>query len=404
MLPAMSAQSSDEKATILVVDDTPENIDVLAGLLSEEYSIRVAMNGEKALELAAQQPVPDLILLDVMMPGMDGYEVCRRLKADPATAGIPVIFATAKTEVDDETKGFETGAVDYLTKPISPPIVLARVKTHIALKQASERIEGFSKKLSRYLSPQIYQSIFEGKQDASIGTSRKKLTIFFSDIVGFSSQTDSMEPEDLAFLLNSYLNRMAQTVLKHGGTLDKFIGDAVLVFFGDPESRGVKEDAVACVGMALEMKTVIEQLKGEWANAGISSQFEIRMGITSGYCNVGNFGSDERMDYTIIGNQVNLASRLESNASAGEILISQETHTLVQDAFRCIPMTPINAKGFPEPVPVFQVVGVKDPAAGEAGIVSQLPGFSLDLDPGAVQDADRESIIAQLRAAISELR
>jgi adenylate cyclase len=400
----ITATTSEGKATILVVDDTPENIDILAGLLSDRYAVKVAMNGDSAIALARAEPVPDLILLDVMMPEMDGYEVCHRLKADPLTAKIPVIFATAKTEVADETKGFEAGAIDYLTKPISPPIVLARVKTQLALKEAREHIESVSEKLSRYLSPQIYRSIFEGKQDAAIGTSRKKLTVFFSDIVGFSSQTDSMEPEDLAFLLNGYLNAMAQTVLKHGGTLDKFIGDAVLVFFGDPESRGVREDAIACLEMALEMKNDVERLKGEWAESGITSPFEIRMGITTGYCNVGNFGSDLRMDYTIIGNEVNLASRLESNAQPGEILISRETHALVADDFECVPKDPINAKGFPEPVPVFQVVARWPEGKCDATMNSEKPGFSLTLDAEAIQDADREEVIASLRAAISKLR
>jgi PleD family two-component response regulator len=168
---------SERPSQILVVDDTPENVDVLANILRDSHQIKVALNGEKALQIAQSDPPPDLILLDVMMPEIDGYEVCRRLKDDPTTRDIPVIFVTAKTEVEDEMKGFALGAVDYITKPISPAIVEARVKTHLALKNARSQLKGLSDKLSRYLSPQIYQSIFEGKQDASIGSSRKKLTV-----------------------------------------------------------------------------------------------------------------------------------------------------------------------------------------------------------------------------------
>ena len=236
---------SQAHAHILIVDDTPENVDVLAGILGERYQLQVALNGAKALDIAQTSPAPDLILLDVMMPEMDGYEVCQRLKENPQTANIPVIFVTAKNEEADETKGFALGAVDYITKPVRPAIVLARVQTQLALKQAHHRLEALTQKLSRYLSPQITQSISEGKSDARIGSCRKKLTIFFSDIVGFTKQTEGMEPEDLAYILNSYLNRMADLVLSHGGTLDKFIGDAVLAFFGDPESRGAQQDALA---------------------------------------------------------------------------------------------------------------------------------------------------------------
>ena len=252
-------QQSSNDTLILIVDDTPENVDVLAGILREYYQIKVAVNGPKALRIAQGDPEPALILLDVMMPEMDGYEVCRQLQANERTRRIPVIFVTAKSEVEDEAQGFGLGAVDYITKPVSAAIVLARVRTQLALKESHRKLEDLSLKLARYLSRQVYQSIFEGRQDARIGCSRKKLTVFFSDIVGFGNKTEGMESEDLTFILNGYLNRMAGVVLKHGGTLDKFVGDAVLVFFGDPETKGVPEDAVACVRMALEMKEAISR-------------------------------------------------------------------------------------------------------------------------------------------------
>jgi adenylate cyclase len=389
-------------SVILIVDDTPENVDVLAGVLREHYQIRVALNGPKALKIAQSDPAPALILLDVMMPEMDGYQVCLQLQADERTRRIPVIFVTAKSEVEDEAQGFGLGAVDYITKPVNPAIVLARVRTHLALKQSLQKLEDLSLKLARYLPQQVYQSIFEGRQDARIGCSRKKLTVFFSDIVGFVNETEGIEPEDFTFILNGYLNRMAQVVSKHGGTLDKFIGDAVLVFFGDPETNGVAEDAAACVWMALEMKEAIVKLNREWLAKGIRQGFEVRMGISTGFATVGNFGSDERMDYTIIGKQVNLANRLQAVAQPGEILIGEETWLLVRDMFRCIAKKPVQAKGFERPIQTYVVTGPElseDPAV----IEEARPGFRLTLDPAQVEPSERLAVVEKLRAAIARL-
>ena len=389
-------------SVILIVDDTPENVDVLAGVLREHYQIKVALNGPKALKIAQSDPAPALILLDVMMPEMDGYQVCLQLQADERTRRIPVIFVTAQSEVEDEAQGFGLGAVDYITKPVNPAIVLARVRTHLALKHSLRKLEDLSLKLARYLPRQVYQSIFEGRQDARIGCSRKKLTVFFSDIVGFVNETEGIEPEDFTFILNGYLNRMAQVVSKHGGTLDKFIGDAVLVFFGDPESNGVAEDAAACVWMALEMKEAIVELNREWLAKGIRQGFEVRMGISTGFATVGNFGSDERMDYTIIGKQVNLANRLQAAAQAGEILIGQETWLLVRDVFRCVAKKPVQAKGFERPIQTYAVMGPElseDPAI----IEEARPGFRLTLDPAQVESPERLAVVEKLRAAIARL-
>ena len=396
-------QLSSENPVILIVDDTPENVDVLAGILREHYQIKVALNGPKAIKIAQSDSAPALILLDVMMPEMDGYEVCRQLQMNERTRRIPVIFVTAKAGDEDEAQGLGLGAVDYITKPVSPAIVLARVRTQLALKQSHQRLEDLSLKLARYLSRQVYQSIFEGRQDARIGSSRKKLTVFFSDIVGFANQTEDMEAEDVTFILNGYLNRMAEVVLKHGGTLDKFVGDAVLVFFGDPETKGVAEDAVACVRMALEMKEAIAELNREWLAKGIRQGFEVRMGISTGFSTVGNFGSDERMDYTIIGKQVNLANRLQAAAQPGEILIGQETWLLVRDTFLCVAKEPVQVKGFERPIQTYAVTGAAL-AEGVALLEDARPGFSLTLDPAQVEPADRIAVVEKLRAAIASLR
>ena len=395
--------SSQQKSRVLIVDDTPENIEVLAEILGNDYEALVAINGATALEIAAKKDHPNLVLLDVMMPEMDGYEVCRRLKANGATRDIPIIFVTAMNDVEDETHGFELGAVDFITKPLNPAVVRARVRTHLALKEARDRIEGISDKISKYVSPQIKQSIIEGKQHAEIGSSRKKLTVFFSDIVGFTSQTDHMEPEDMTMILNSYLDRMSVIALKYGGTVDKFIGDAILVFFGDPETKGVAQDALACVEMALEMQMALEELKEGWENAGIVTDFQIRVGITSGYCTVGNFGSEERMDYTIIGGQVNLASRLETNASPSTILISEETYALVQNTIECTPKEPIHVKGIGQSIQTYQVIGRKEHFGEDHSITDSRHGFSISLDPSAVSEEEKHQVLERLRAAISSL-
>jgi len=226
-----------------------------------------------------------------------------------------------------------------------------------ARKAAEQTLEELPRKLSRYISPQVYKSIFHGQQDALVGNTRKKLTVFFSDVVSFTQKSESLDPEDLTYIVNSYLNRMAEIAIKHGGTLDKFIGDGVLVFFGDPESRGVQADARACVQMALDMLDEVKKLNESARRHGIDSPIEIRIGIASGYCTVGNFGSESRMDYTVLGKTVNLAARLESSAPTHGILISSETQLLVNEQFKTKPTESISVKGFEKPVPVFLVTG-----------------------------------------------
>ncbi len=327
--------SEDNKETrILIVDDTQKNIQVLGTMLQEEaYQINVAQNGLQALQVV-EKVKPDLILLDIMMPEMDGYETCERLKSDPETKDIPVIFLTAKTETDDIVKGFNLGAVDYVTKPFNHAELMSRVTTHLELKAAREKLAQLAQKLSKYLSPQVYASIFSGEKDVKIESYRKPLTVFFSDIVGFTPTTEGMDHNELTVWLNNYLNEMSEIALRYGGTLDKFVGDCVMIFFGDPKSLGVEEDARQCVRMAVEMRNRAKEL-------GIN----IRLGISSGQCTVGNFGSEDRMDYTIIGKVVNASARLESSSEPGRIQISDTTHALVKDVIRCEHRGEIQVKG-----------------------------------------------------------
>jgi len=223
----------------------------------------------------------------------------------------------------------------------------------------NEMLKELSSKLSRYLSPQIYQSIFAGDQDVTLTSKRKKLTIFFSDIVGFTDITDTMESEDLSELLNDYLNEMTLIALKHGATIDKYIGDSIMLFFGDPYSKGIKDDAIACVDMALEMHSSMDSLHKRWRDRGFTKPFKVRIGIHTGYCTVGNFGSQDRLEYTIIGSSVNIASRIESTANPDEILISEETKLLVEDRFEYAKSTEIIPKGFKRAISLYRVERVK---------------------------------------------
>ncbi len=351
------AKTDGHKPRILVVDDTPDNLYLMSALLEDQYEVTTAESGAQALEIAASASPPELILLDIMMPEMDGYEVLRRLRQNPATASIPVIFLTALTSIEEEQFGLDLGAVDYITKPISPPVVLARVNTHLERSSNARRLQALSEKLGRYLAPQVYKSLFDGSRDAELRTQRKKLTVFFSDIKDFTASTARWQPEDIKFLLNSYFSEMTKIVNDYGGTLDKFIGDAMVVFFGDPETRGVKEDALQCVKMALAMQRRMAELQILWREMGSDKTFQIRCGINTGYCDVGNFGSDMRMDYTIIGAEVNKAARLEQGADPGGILISQETWALVKEDIVADEREPMQVKGFPEPIAAYAVRG-----------------------------------------------
>lgn len=210
-------------------------------------------------------------------------------------------------------------------------------------------------RLSKYLSPPLRKAILTGK-DVRAETEEKALTIFFSDMEGFTQLAEKLDPEQLTSLLNSYLTVMSEIAFRFGGTVDKVIGDSIMVFFGDPESRGVRSDAVRCVSMAIAMRKAMQELQLRWQAEGIEHPVGLRMGINSGVCKVGNFGTENRLDYTLLGRAVNLASRLESSADSNEILLSEDTYGLIGDSIHCIDKGQISIKGFAEPVKVYSAV------------------------------------------------
>jgi len=270
------------------------------------------------------------------------------------------------------------------------------------LEDTNNFLSVISMKISKYLSPQVYKSIFSGETDVTISTRRKKLTIFFSDIKDFTATTERLQPEELTGLLNEYLTEMAGIALAHGATVDKFIGDAILVFFGDPETRGEEEDAKACLRMAIDMQRRMTELNAQWRRRGIEMPFQIRMGINTGYCNVGNFGSMDRMDYTIIGAEANLAARLESVAEAGGIVMSYETYALVRDVVHARQMPAMSIKGISRKVVPYVVESIIDDGTGQNEVISEhAPGVDLFLDVNMVDPRELEHIRHILGRAIT---
>jgi adenylate cyclase len=309
----------------------------------------------------------------------------------------------------NERKTTEGGTVAVYTniteiKRAEAEVREAMRKADLANELVSEQkraLEVLSTKLSKYLSPQVYSSIFTGQSNVEIASNRKKLTVFFSDIADFTATTDDLESEELTALLNQYLTEMAKIALEHGATIDKYVGDAILAFFGDPETRGVKEDAVTCVTMAIAMQRRMRELQFEWREAGLEKPFQLRIGINTGYCTVGNFGSEDRMDYTIIGNEVNLASRLQSHADLGSILISHETYSLVNDLILAEERDPIQAKGFVKPVRNYKVLDRFDKLTDHRGVIrEEQDGLRIFLD---LQKLDKASAVEALQSVLARL-
>lgn len=259
-------------------------------------------------------------------------------------------------------------------------------------------------KLAKYLSPSLRKAILSGKRVA-LETQRKKVTVFFSDIKGFSELSEELETESLTELLNLYLTEMSDIALKFGGTVDKFIGDAIMVFFGDPISRGTKEDCVACVAMALAMQKRMQDLNLRWRAQGIKAALHVRMGINTGFCTVGNFGTENRLDYTLLGTEVNKASRLESAAQAGEILISRATYELVKDVIYCENRGHQRLKGFAEPVEAFAAVDLRANLGKEGLCLDRATdGFSIYLDVENIPHLQKQRVMASLEEAYEQLR
>src|SRR5512140_556139 len=316
---------------ILIVDDTPANIQALAHVLKEKgYQLSVATNGKQALEVLARVQA-DLILLDVMMPEMDGFETCRRIKASEQWREIPIIFLTAKTEIADIVQGFELGAVDYVAKPFNAHELLARVNTHLTIDELRRNLatknvelarahELVRRAFGRYVSEEVAASILQSPEGLELGGEEREITILMSDLRGFTALAARLAPHEVIEFLNLYLEAMVDVISRYDGTIDEIIGDAILVIFGAPlASNDHAAKAVACgLAMQLAMTEVNRRLAAKGA-----AELEMGIGIHTGRVIVGNIGSLRRTKYAAVGSNVNLAGRIESFTTGGQLLISE---------------------------------------------------------------------------------
>jgi class 3 adenylate cyclase/CheY-like chemotaxis protein len=373
-----------DRPTILIVDDTPANVALLSDVLKSECRTKVALNGETALRLAFSNSPPDLVLLDIMMPGMDGYEVCRRLKENPVTRNVPVIFVTAMSEEADETKGLELGGVDYITKPISAPIVRARVKTHLALHRHEREMEQLVAKLEaqaielaelngtlqqrvddgihelerlgclkRFLSPSVVDLLLSGAAEDPLKSHRREIAAVFVDLRGFTAFTETSDPEDVMDVIRENHEAMGQLVMAHGGTLGGYAGDGIIIIFNDPIP--VDNPAAKAVCMAIALRERFATLAQGWRRRGYDLAMGI--GVAQGYATIGAIGFEGRRDYGAIGTVMNLAARLCSDAAGGQILVSQRVQGLIAEVARSVPVGELSLKGFHRPVVAYAVEG-----------------------------------------------
>ncbi len=354
---------------ILIVDDTPANIQTLAAILKQQgYQTSVATHGKMALEVLARVPA-DLVLLDVMMPEMDGFETCRQLKANEAWRHIPVIFLTAKTETADIVQGFEVGAVDYVAKPFNTHELLARVNTHLTLAELRRSLSQKNAELARahelvrrafgrYVSEEIATSLLQSPEALELGGEEREVTILMSDLRGFTALAARLTPPQVIEFLNLYLEAMVEVIGRYQGTIDEIIGDAILVIFGAPvPSPDHPAKAVACgLAMQLAMTEVNRRLGAKGA-----PELEMGIGIHTGRVVVGNIGSERRTKYAAVGSNVNLAGRIESFTSGGQLLISEDTRAKITAPLRIDGQFTVEPKGAKQRLTLFDVGGLGEP-------------------------------------------
>jgi adenylate cyclase len=368
---------------ILIVDDNPANVKILQTRLGAEgYEIVTATDGEAGLA-AARQQTPDLILLDVMMPKLDGFEVCRRLRADPDFPFTPIILVTAMTDSKNVVAGLEAGGDEYLTKPVDHAALAARVRSMLRIKALQDKVEALVDevkgwnaslerrveeqvaelervgRLKRFFSPQLADLIVSGGAEDPLKSHRREITVVFLDLRGFTAFAEVAEPEDVTSVLRDYHEATGKLILAHEGTLERFTGDGMMVFFNDPIQ--VPNPAERAVAMSLAIRDDVGRMCADWGKRDI--QLGLGIGIAQGYATIGAIGFEGRWDYAAIGTVTNLAARLCSEAAGGEILASQRVLANVEQLVDAEPGDALSLKGFHRPIVTFRIRGMKRSAA-----------------------------------------
>jgi adenylate cyclase len=359
-------------AKVLVVDDTERNVKLLADLLTfKGYAVLTAGGGKEALEkIAAEQP--DLVLLDVMMPDMNGYDVCRKIREAPATAMLPVVMVTALDPASERVKGIEAGADDFLSKPINQAELLARVRSLLRVKSLHDQLAEVNRtlerrvdeqvaqlerlgRLKRFFSPQLAEAIVTGGADDPLKTHRREITVVFLDLRGFTAFAETAEPEEVMGVLREYHAAMGVLILEHEGTLERFTGDGMMIFFNDPVP--VDNPAERAVQMAVAMRQRVDDLSRAWRKRG--HDLGLGVGIAQGYATIGAIGFEGRWDYGAIGTVTNLAARLCGEARGGQILITSRVAAVVEDLVEAEEIGALVLKGLLKPVPTSNVVRLR---------------------------------------------
>jgi class 3 adenylate cyclase len=372
---------------ILIVDDEPMNLDILQTRLAVHgYEILTATNGEEALAIAGAQQ-PDLILLDIMMPKVDGIDVCRRLKADASLPFMPIIMVTAKADSKDIVAGLEAGADEYLTKPVDQAALVARVKSMLRIKalhdtaqEQAARLEAQSLQLAewnrtleqrvaeqlaelervgrlkRFFSPQLAELVVSSGGEKLLESHRREITVVFCDLRGFTAFSETAEPEEVMGVLREYHTALGTLIFRFEGTLEHFAGDGIMVFFNDP--LPCPDHAAQAVRMAVAMRQQMGELTEKWRRRG--HQLGFGVGIAQGYATLGMIGFEGRVEYGAIGSVTNLASRLCGEAQGGQIFINQRVYAAVEELVEAESAGELSLKGFHRPVPTFNVVGLRE--------------------------------------------
>ncbi len=358
---------------VLIVDDEPFNLDLLEQeLMDQGYTIERANDGEEALQ-KVESFLPDVILLDYMMPKLNGIEVVKRLRQDERRKLIPVILVTAKGSQEDKVRGLDAGADDYVVKPFDSFELLARVRSMIRIKHLHDSLEEWNRsladkvkeqvaeiermsRLKRYLSPQVAETLLQSEEGALFKTHRREITVVFLDLRGFTAFSDSAEPEEIMELLRSYHAEMGKLVFKFEGTLERFAGDGIMIFFNDPIP--CEDHTERAVRMAVEMRSQAQELRAGWLKKGYD--LDLGIGLASSYATLGNVGFEGRMDYGAVGNVTNLASRLCDEAKGGQILTNQKTLSKVEQLVEAEPLQELQLKGFARPVAAFNIVRLRE--------------------------------------------